>query len=188
MVPGRSISPRVQVTSFGSPSAFSRFHRSRVAAQTGSRRFPGGRSRTKLNHVKSSSHRMSSRSGTTQVTTRAVRIGDVTLGGGAPLVLIAGPCVIENENHTMFMARELFRITQQLQVPLIFKASFDKANRTSAKSSKRFVLKSAAQSLPTYTRRGRSRPSPGWSTCFKFQPFSAAKPTSLRQSPCPVNP
>ena len=77
---------------------------------------------------------MSRRSGTNQVTTRAVRIGDVTLGGEAPLVLIAGPCVIENENHTMFMARELFRITQQLRVPLIFKASFDKANRTSAKS------------------------------------------------------
>lgn len=66
--------------------------------------------------------------------TRTVQIADITLGGGAPLVLIAGPCVIESEHHTMFMARELVRITRQLQIPFIFKASFDKANRTSAKS------------------------------------------------------
>ncbi len=71
---------------------------------------------------------------TTQLRTRAVEIGDVTLGGGAPLVLIAGPCVIESERHTMFMARELIRTTRELQIPFIFKASFDKANRTSAKS------------------------------------------------------
>jgi 2-dehydro-3-deoxyphosphooctonate aldolase (KDO 8-P synthase) len=63
--------------------------------------------------------------------TRAVEVGPVTFGGGAPFVLIAGPCVIENDHHPIFMARELKAITQELGVPFVFKASYDKANRTS---------------------------------------------------------
>lgn len=66
--------------------------------------------------------------------TRPVRIGDVTIGGGSAFALIAGPCVIETEVHALFMAREISRITKDLDVPFIFKASFDKANRTSERS------------------------------------------------------
>lgn len=53
------------------------------------------------------------------------------LGGGAPLALIAGPCVIESETHTLRTAERLAEIASRCGVPLIFKASFDKANRTS---------------------------------------------------------
>jgi len=63
-----------------------------------------------------------------------VSLGPVPLGDGAPLVLIAGPCVIESESHALDIARELVRITAASGVPLIFKASFDKANRTSVES------------------------------------------------------
>ena len=63
--------------------------------------------------------------------TRRVRAGSVALGGGQPLVLIAGPCVIESDAHATKMAEALARITRQCGIPLIFKASFDKANRTS---------------------------------------------------------
>jgi 2-dehydro-3-deoxyphosphooctonate aldolase (KDO 8-P synthase) len=61
----------------------------------------------------------------------AVRIGALTLGGGAPLLVIAGPCVIESEAHALATARALQGITGDVGVPLVFKASFDKANRTS---------------------------------------------------------
>lgn len=62
-----------------------------------------------------------------------VDIGPVTVGGGG-LVLIAGPCVIEDEATVLEAARGLVRICGSLGVPLIFKASFDKANRTSGRS------------------------------------------------------
>jgi 2-dehydro-3-deoxyphosphooctonate aldolase (KDO 8-P synthase) len=58
----------------------------------------------------------------------------LTIGGGAPLAFIAGPCVIESEQHALRMARSLKEITTRLGVPYIFKASFDKANRTSVAS------------------------------------------------------
>src|SRR5215469_12574259 len=60
-------------------------------------------------------------------------LGDVPLGGG-PLFLIAGPCVIESEPHARRMADAIQRIASDLKVPYIFKASYDKANRTSIKS------------------------------------------------------
>jgi 2-dehydro-3-deoxyphosphooctonate aldolase (KDO 8-P synthase) len=63
-----------------------------------------------------------------------VQIGDVAIGGGSPLALIAGPCVIEGEAHARSIAVALAEITRRLNVPFIFKASFDKANRTSGKS------------------------------------------------------
>jgi 2-dehydro-3-deoxyphosphooctonate aldolase (KDO 8-P synthase) len=59
-------------------------------------------------------------------------VGDVVIGGG--LFLIAGPCVIESEEHALKMARSIAAITRELQLPYIFKASYDKANRTSLKS------------------------------------------------------
>jgi 2-dehydro-3-deoxyphosphooctonate aldolase (KDO 8-P synthase) len=63
-----------------------------------------------------------------------VKLGDIAVGGGSPLVLIAGPCVIESEQHAVDLAGRLVEITRRLRVPFIFKASYDKANRTSGRS------------------------------------------------------
>lgn len=63
--------------------------------------------------------------------TREIISGNVKIGGNRPLVLIAGPCVIENESVTMRHAERLMTICNGLSIPLIFKASYDKANRTS---------------------------------------------------------
>jgi len=62
---------------------------------------------------------------------REVAVGGVKMGGGRPLVLIAGPCVIENETTTLRCAEKLMTICNGVGIPLIFKASYDKANRTS---------------------------------------------------------
>jgi 2-dehydro-3-deoxyphosphooctonate aldolase (KDO 8-P synthase) len=61
-------------------------------------------------------------------------LGDITIGGGSPFVLIAGPCVIESEAHAMALAGRLADIASRTGVPFIFKASYDKANRTSGRS------------------------------------------------------
>jgi 2-dehydro-3-deoxyphosphooctonate aldolase (KDO 8-P synthase) len=60
--------------------------------------------------------------------------GTVAIGGGAPLALIAGPCVIESDTHAFMIADTLVQIAGRCGLPLIFKASYDKANRTSLKS------------------------------------------------------
>jgi len=61
-------------------------------------------------------------------------LGKVRLGAGAPLFLIDGPCVIESEGHALMMAEKLGAVASELGVPYIFKASYDKANRTSVSS------------------------------------------------------
>src|SRR5437868_10850716 len=61
-------------------------------------------------------------------------IPDFGLDLGRDLFLIAGPCVIESRDHVLFMAAELKKITSQAGIPFVFKASYDKANRTSIKS------------------------------------------------------
>jgi 2-dehydro-3-deoxyphosphooctonate aldolase (KDO 8-P synthase) len=66
--------------------------------------------------------------------TREVVVKELALGGNNPLALVAGPCVIESEESCLALAKELKAITQQLEIPFIFKASYDKANRTSHKS------------------------------------------------------
>ena len=66
--------------------------------------------------------------------TKQVQIGSVTIGGGAPLALIAGPCVIEDPARTLAIGRDVQRIAAKLGMPYIFKASFDKANRSSYQS------------------------------------------------------
>ena len=65
---------------------------------------------------------------------RKVNIGSIRMGGGEPFVLIAGPCVIEGEKVTRRVAARLKEITSELGIPLIFKSSYDKANRTSLRS------------------------------------------------------
>jgi 2-dehydro-3-deoxyphosphooctonate aldolase (KDO 8-P synthase) len=66
--------------------------------------------------------------------TRAIRIGGVTIGGGAPLALIGGPCAIENEKHALMTAERLIALTADRKVPFIYKSSYDKANRSSVRS------------------------------------------------------
>jgi len=63
-----------------------------------------------------------------------LHLGDIGIGGGNPIVLIAGPCVIESEQHASELAGALADIARRTRVPFIFKASYDKANRTSGTS------------------------------------------------------
>lgn len=62
------------------------------------------------------------------------KVGSIPVGTGHPMVLVAGPCVIESEDHVLFMADSIQKICDELSVPLIFKASFDKANRSAGDS------------------------------------------------------
>ena len=63
-----------------------------------------------------------------------VKVGDIHIGGHAPLVLIAGPCVVENRKMILATAERIARISERRRIPLIFKSSYKKANRTSARS------------------------------------------------------
>jgi len=65
---------------------------------------------------------------------REITLGSLRLGGGNPLFLIAGPCVIESEKHARMMAEKVAKIAADAAVPYIFKASYDKANRSSVKA------------------------------------------------------
>lgn len=66
--------------------------------------------------------------------TREIALGSLRLGGGNPLFLIAGPCVIESEAHARKVAESVATIAAGAGVPFIFKASYDKANRSSVKA------------------------------------------------------
>lgn len=68
------------------------------------------------------------------VQTRQIKIGSVAVGGSAPLALIAGPCVIESRDHVLRMAELVSGVAARAGVPYIFKASYDKANRSSGTS------------------------------------------------------
>lgn len=76
---------------------------------------------------------------------RPVHIGNLTLGNDRPLVLIAGPCALESRAHALEMSHALVELTARLGVGLIYKTSFDKANRTSIDSPRGLGL---AASLP----------------------------------------
>jgi 2-dehydro-3-deoxyphosphooctonate aldolase (KDO 8-P synthase) len=67
-------------------------------------------------------------------TAREISIGRIRIGGHQPLFLIAGPCVIESEGHALMIAERLAEITAHAGVPFVFKASYDKANRSSEQS------------------------------------------------------
>jgi 2-dehydro-3-deoxyphosphooctonate aldolase (KDO 8-P synthase) len=66
--------------------------------------------------------------------TKEIKIGEVTIGGGSPLVLIAGPCVIESRESSLQHAKRIKEISAGVGIPFIFKSSYDKANRTSIDS------------------------------------------------------
>jgi 2-dehydro-3-deoxyphosphooctonate aldolase (KDO 8-P synthase) len=70
------------------------------------------------------------------MTPRHVAIGDITLGNDLPLVLIAGPCALESRAHALEMSAALVEITAKLGIAMIYKTSFDKANRTSLGSAR----------------------------------------------------
>jgi 2-dehydro-3-deoxyphosphooctonate aldolase (KDO 8-P synthase) len=65
---------------------------------------------------------------------KEIKIDRITIGNNAPLILIGGPCVIETKDICIQIAQRLVQITQEIGIPLIFKASYDKANRTSIHS------------------------------------------------------
>ncbi|HXW18291.1 MAG TPA: 3-deoxy-8-phosphooctulonate synthase [Candidatus Acidoferrales bacterium] len=80
-------------------------------------------------------------------------VGKVALGGHAPLFVIAGSCVIESEAHAMSIAERLAEICGDLKLPLIFKASYDKANRTSVASARGPGLQEGLRILSAIRKR-----------------------------------
>src|SRR6202040_988303 len=80
-------------------------------------------------------------------------LGKVRFGAGAPLFLIAGPCLIESEGHALTMAEKLGAVASELGVPYIFKASYDKANRTSVASYRGPGLKNGLKILAKIKKR-----------------------------------
>ena len=76
-----------------------------------------------------------------------VAVGDVRFGNRLPLALIAGPCALESRAHALEMAAALKEIAERVGLGLVFKTSFDKANRTSAKSARGIGLE---QALPIF--------------------------------------
>ena len=69
-------------------------------------------------------------------TARVVRVGDIAISNTSPFVLIAGPCQIESRSHAMEVAQALREISARTGVPIIYKSSYDKANRTSASAAR----------------------------------------------------
>lgn len=76
-----------------------------------------------------------------------IRVGNIKIGAGNPLVLIAGPCVIESETHCLETAKRIKEIAEKLNTPFIFKSSFDKANRLSIDSYRGPGLKKGLETL-----------------------------------------
>ncbi|MFI5175472.1 MAG: 3-deoxy-8-phosphooctulonate synthase [Terriglobia bacterium] len=87
--------------------------------------------------------------------TKAFPVGDFKIGPRSPLFLIAGPCVIESEKHAMRLAEAIARICADLNVNYIFKASYDKANRTSVHSFRGPGLKKGLSVLKKIKRTFR---------------------------------
>jgi 2-dehydro-3-deoxyphosphooctonate aldolase (KDO 8-P synthase) len=83
----------------------------------------------------------------------AVAAGSVSFGSGHPLAFVLGPCVIESESHAIDMAIALKEIASRVGVPVVFKASFDKANRTSIKSFRGPGLKDGLRVLGLVRQR-----------------------------------
>ena len=80
---------------------------------------------------------------------KLVKCGKLSISNTSPFTLIAGPCQLENEKHALDVATELKKITEKLGVGLIYKTSFDKANRTSLKGKRGVGLE---KSLPVFEK------------------------------------
>ena len=72
-----------------------------------------------------------------------IKIGNITIGNDLPLALIAGPCQMESREHALEMAEAVYDIAQKLNIPFVYKTSFDKANRSSAKGKRGVGLNAA---------------------------------------------
>jgi 2-dehydro-3-deoxyphosphooctonate aldolase (KDO 8-P synthase) len=83
---------------------------------------------------------------------KSVSLGSLRMGGGAPLVLIAGPCVIESPGHAMSIAARVAAIAARLRMPYVFKVSYDKANRTSIRSFRGPGLERGLETLAAIKR------------------------------------
>ena len=80
---------------------------------------------------------------------KSVKCGKLNISNSSPFTLIAGPCQLENESHALDIANKLKEITKKLNVGLIYKTSFDKANRTSLKGKRGAGLE---KSLPVFDK------------------------------------
>ena len=80
---------------------------------------------------------------------KVVKCGKLNISNSSTFTLIAGPCQLENENHAMQVAEKLKKITEKLGIGLIYKTSFDKANRTSLKGKRGSGLEN---SLPVFDK------------------------------------
>jgi len=80
---------------------------------------------------------------------KSVKCGKLNISNSSPFTLIAGPCQLENEKHALEVANELKKITEKLGIGLIYKTSFDKANRTSLKGKRGAGLE---KSLPVFDK------------------------------------
>ena len=112
------------------------------------------------------------------------KIGAFRCGGGEKLFVIAGPCVIENESLTLSIAERLAKVARDLPVQIVFKASFDKANRTSLDSYRGAGLEEGLRvkrrgclSRPTFTNRTRRPWQPKCVRFCRFQRFCRDRPT-----------
>src|SRR5262249_3384112 len=83
----------------------------------------------------------------------AVTLRDISIGGGNPFALIARPCLVEGEARATGLAGRLVEIAARVRVPFIFKASFDKANRTSGRSFRGPGLKEGLRVLAAIRAR-----------------------------------
>src|SRR5687768_3140784 len=81
-----------------------------------------------------------------------VAVGPYVVGGGSPLLWICGPCVIESHDLTQQIAEALRGCAEKLALPLVFKASFDKANRSSGKSFRGPGLQEGLKTLDAVKR------------------------------------
>lgn len=74
-----------------------------------------------------------------------IKVGSITIGNNLPFTLIAGPCVLESREHALEMASAIQEITSKLNIPFIYKSSFDKANRTSVHGQRGLGLAKAME-------------------------------------------
>ena len=80
---------------------------------------------------------------------KLIKCGKLSISNTSPFILIAGPCQLESEKHALDVATELKKITEKLGIGLIYKTSFDKANRTSLKGKRGTGLE---KSLPVFDK------------------------------------
>ena len=123
-----------------------------------------------------------------------VTVWTYRVGAGSPLLWICGPCVIESHDHTLSVAETLRSIAKELGLQLVFKASFDKANRTSGKSFRGVGIEKGlkildavrrATGLPVTTDIHEApRPQAGRRGCevLRYPRFSRGKPICSRRA------